>query len=412
MLDVDRAAGEFREARQPRLRHATRAARPGHLSACSARPRTASRSARLAAASHSGLCGDSAAALRTPGRIGCRSTSQSWCSISTITRDAPLKPRTAHCRRRPGAEAATHDLFRGARRQSRHGAPLAGRRPASRSGARRRQQLEAVLARLPTDLVLSLGRDRRPQHLADRSAMPCSAARARRPRARQRQLMVAPSCSLAACPGRSRPESELDRGSQVLARFRRAEAGEVATLSTRARTKVAAAIEAALAASARSRRRRAASSRRVHDPDVRQRLAAVTPAMARRAQPPSEARRAAQRTDSLYPLFPTTTIGSFPQTATRSARRARGARERRARPRTTTTRLSAERIDEAVRWQEEIGLDVLVHGEFERNDMVKYFGEQLERLSPSPSMAGCKVYGSPLRAPADHLRRRRTASIR
>ena len=54
---------------------------------------------------------------------------------------------------------------------------------------------------------------------------------------------------------------------------------------------------------------------------------------------------------------------------------------------------------EAVRWQEELGLDVLVHGEFERNDMVKYFGERLERLQPSRRHGWVQSYGSRCVAP-------------
>jgi 5-methyltetrahydropteroyltriglutamate--homocysteine methyltransferase len=75
------------------------------------------------------------------------------------------------------------------------------------------------------------------------------------------------------------------------------------------------------------------------------------------------------------PLFPTTTIGSFPQTA--EVRGARAALARQAITQPDYEALIAGWIDDAVRWQEEVGLDVLVHGEFERNDMVKYFGEQL-----------------------------------
>ena len=75
------------------------------------------------------------------------------------------------------------------------------------------------------------------------------------------------------------------------------------------------------------------------------------------------------------PAFPTTTIGSFPQTA--DVRNARAAHMQGDAERCAVQDLSAQETARAVRWQEEIGLDVLVHGEFERNDMVQYFGEQL-----------------------------------
>lgn len=87
-------------------------------------------------------------------------------------------------------------------------------------------------------------------------------------------------------------------------------------------------------------------------------------------------REEAQKKAFQLPAFPTTTIGSFPQTGDVKANR------------TTLkkgeisteqyVRFNEEKIAECVRWQEEIGLDVLVHGEFERNDMVEYFGEQLK----------------------------------
>ena len=81
-------------------------------------------------------------------------------------------------------------------------------------------------------------------------------------------------------------------------------------------------------------------------------------------------------TASALPAFPTTTIGSFPQTA--EVRKARAAHVKGTLSDAALRRLPARRRRaRAIRWQEEIGLDVLVHGEFERNDMVEYFGEQL-----------------------------------
>ncbi len=76
------------------------------------------------------------------------------------------------------------------------------------------------------------------------------------------------------------------------------------------------------------------------------------------------------------PLFPTTTIGSFPQTA--AVRQVRAALTKRQVDQVEHDRMIEGWIADAVQWQEEIGLDVLVHGEFERNDMVKYFGERLD----------------------------------
>ena len=115
-------------------------------------------------------------------------------------------------------------------------------------------------------------------------------------------------------------------------------------------------------------------------------------------------RRAALQPARLgLPLFPTTTIGSFPQTA--EVRRARAAPRAGEIERGRLRANLREGIDDAVRWQEEIGLDVLVHGEFERNDMVKYFGEQLGGFAFTKH-GWVQSLWQPLRAPADHLGRR------
>src|SRR5690606_4690657 len=117
---------------------------------------------------------------------------------------------------------------------------------------------------------------------------------------------------------------------------------------------------------------RSASSR-VHRPDVAARVASLEEGIDRR-QSPFPARWQAQQERFGLPLYPTTTIGSFPQTA----------QVRQARADFRAGRLSAKgyeafiaaETERCVREQERIGLDVLVHGEFERNDMVEYFGEQ------------------------------------
>ena len=116
-------------------------------------------------------------------------------------------------------------------------------------------------------------------------------------------------------------------------------------------------------------------SARVHRPEVRAQIEAVTGAMQARSNP-YEQRSKQQRARLKLPLFPTTTIGSFPQTLEirRARRDLRAGRIDEARYRT----LMREAIAHAVREQETLDLDVLVHGEAERNDMVEYFGEQLE----------------------------------
>ncbi|MEU9891461.1 5-methyltetrahydropteroyltriglutamate--homocysteine S-methyltransferase [Sphaerisporangium sp. NPDC051011] len=118
-----------------------------------------------------------------------------------------------------------------------------------------------------------------------------------------------------------------------------------------------------------------ATSALTRDPAVRARAGAVTAEHARRAQPYAERARA-QRDRLGLPLVPTTTIGSFPQTGELRAARA-DLRAGRIGQDAYDARMEAE-IREVLAFQEEAGLDVLVHGEPERNDMVQYFAEQLD----------------------------------
>ena len=110
------------------------------------------------------------------------------------------------------------------------------------------------------------------------------------------------------------------------------------------------------------------------NPAVASRMASVTADDYVR-KPSREERRKIQKEKFGLPLFPTTTIGSFPQTKEIKSVRA----EYRAGRMTTEDyeTFIREKIAECIKWQEEHGLDVLVHGEYERNDMVEYFGESL-----------------------------------
>jgi 5-methyltetrahydropteroyltriglutamate--homocysteine methyltransferase len=238
-------------------------------------------------------------------------------------------------------------------------------------------ELDAATAAIPADRWLSLGVvDGRNVWRTDLRAALGTLQRVASART-DRRLMVAPSCSLLHVPVDLRQETKLDddvTGREVKGwlAFAEQKIEEVAALA-RGLNEGEAAIKAQLAASdaaVQSRR----TSRRVHRADVQARLAAVTPRMEQR-ESVYTARRAAQQARLDLPLFPSTTIGSFPQTA--EVRHARAAVGRGQLSVEAYERTIEGWIDDAVRWQEEIGLDVLVHGEFERNDMVKYFGEQL-----------------------------------
>ncbi|WP_175633046.1 5-methyltetrahydropteroyltriglutamate--homocysteine S-methyltransferase [Pedobacter ghigonis] len=112
----------------------------------------------------------------------------------------------------------------------------------------------------------------------------------------------------------------------------------------------------------------------IHNTAVKQRVSAITDKDAQRENAFSS-RKKTQQDILKLPLFPTTTIGSFPQTT-----EVRNWRAQFKKGEITPAEYDAllkKETEEAIRWQEEIGIDVLVHGEFERNDMVEYFGEQL-----------------------------------
>lgn len=118
-----------------------------------------------------------------------------------------------------------------------------------------------------------------------------------------------------------------------------------------------------------------ASSPRVHDATVAKRLASLE-AGADSRRSPFATRQALQQERLRLPAFPTTTIGSFPQTP--AIRATRAAFKRGALSEADYREAMQHEIAHAVQEQEALGLDVLVHGEAERNDMVEYFGEQLE----------------------------------
>jgi 5-methyltetrahydropteroyltriglutamate--homocysteine methyltransferase len=189
-------------------------------------------------------------------------------------------------------------------------------------------------------------------------------------RAGAAQLWVAPSCSLMHVPVDLDLETGLDAELKGWLAFAKQKLAEVALL-TRALRDGRDSVAADLETNARMRAARRAS-RRIHNPAVKQRARAVTERDMRRASPYAQRRKKQLR----LPLFPTTTIGSFPQTA-----EVRAARKKLHDGKLTPAEYDAfiaEQITRTLKLQEELGLDVLVHGEFERNDMVEYFGEQLE----------------------------------
>jgi 5-methyltetrahydropteroyltriglutamate--homocysteine methyltransferase len=192
------------------------------------------------------------------------------------------------------------------------------------------------------------------------------------------QLWLAPSCSLLHVPYSTEGETALDPEIRSWLAFAAEKLQEVAALQAALANPAAAKANAAFLQSRAARDGRR-SSARVHQHAVTQRLAELgASAGAGIDQRHSDfTQRSAQQRDRLkLPAFPTTTIGSFPQTKEIRAARAsfrRGELD----ADEYAINMRAE-IAHAVTRQEALGLDVLVHGEAERNDMVEYFGEQLD----------------------------------
>ncbi|MGW6897205.1 5-methyltetrahydropteroyltriglutamate--homocysteine S-methyltransferase [Streptomyces sp. NPDC054919] len=186
------------------------------------------------------------------------------------------------------------------------------------------------------------------------------------------QVDVAASCSLLHVPLDTTPERDIDPQVLRWLAFARQKTAEIVTLA-KGLAHGTGAVTAEIAANRADLASRA-NSPITHDPAVRARTAAVTDADGRRSQPYTE-RAAAQRAHLKLPLLPTTTIGSFPQTDELRTARA-DLRAGRIDTAGYEERIKAE-IGEVISFQEKTGIDVLVHGEPERNDMVQYFAEQL-----------------------------------
>jgi 5-methyltetrahydropteroyltriglutamate--homocysteine methyltransferase len=234
------------------------------------------------------------------------------------------------------------------------------------------EQLETVAVKASRDLVLSLGViDGRNIWRANLPALldrlePVVASRG------TDRVQIAPSCSLLHVPIDVSLETDLDAELKSWLAFSVQKMGELAMLGealAKGRASVGDALEASANAAAARK-----TSPKVHDAKVAARIAAIIPGMTRRKSV-FAGRAKLQHERFGLPSFPTTTIGSFPQTA--EVRKARSAHAKGALSDADYEKFLREETARTIRWQEDIGLDVLVHGEFERNDMVQYFGEQL-----------------------------------
>jgi 5-methyltetrahydropteroyltriglutamate--homocysteine methyltransferase len=248
------------------------------------------------------------------------------------------------------------------------------------------EQLESVLTGVRDDVVLSLGViDGRNVWKADLNIIldrvePIVAAR--------RTVILAPSCSLIHTPIDLERETDLDPEVKNWLAFARQKVAELATLAKAlndGRDSVRSILD--LACKAVGSRR---TSARINNPEVAARVAANDTSLACRTSA-FEIRRQIQREKLKLPAYPTTTIGSFPQTP--EVRKVRADHGKGTMDDAAYDGFLKAETARAVHWQEAVGLDVLVHGEFERNDMVQYFGEQLSGFAFTKH-AWVQSYGS------------------
>lgn len=233
------------------------------------------------------------------------------------------------------------------------------------------EQLEVLIAKKARDLQISLGLvDGRNVWRTDLRAAVAKMESAIHAFGKE-HITIAPSCSLLHAPVDLAFETKLDPEIRGWMAFAKQKLEEISILAKAIDDGPLISQELAASDAYVASRKH---SPRIHRPEVERRMLAVTEKMASRKSP-YPLRREKQTYVLALPTLPTTTIGSFPQTAdvrkTRAEFRARKIDQR------AYDKFLEEETTRCIRFQEEVGLDVLVHGEFERNDMVEYFGEQL-----------------------------------
>ena len=241
--------------------------------------------------------------------------------------------------------------------------------------------LDEMMIKLPAHMLLSLGlvdgRNIWTTNLTQAIAVASKAAQ----KLGSQRVMVGPSCSTLHCPVDLDLETGLDNEMRSWMAFAKQKVREISVIAKAANggradsaEGVTVDVENAIAKNVVAMESRR-SSARIHNAKVSDRLAAITPEMYNRESPYAE-RRPLQRQSIKLPAFPTTTIGSFPQTP--EIRKARASHRKGEIDDEQYQVFLKEEITRVIRYQEKVGLDVLVHGEPERNDMVEYFGEQLK----------------------------------
>ena len=234
------------------------------------------------------------------------------------------------------------------------------------------EQLDEVLAKIPAKRALSLGVvDGRNIWRGDVNAALTLVEKAVA-KIGSEWVQVAPSCSLLHVPVDLDNEMQLDAELKSWLSFAKQKLAEVGTIAKGA-SETRKAIAAELQTNEALLEARKASPR-LNNKAVQERVQHATADLAKR--PSSYKLREAKQQAALgLPLLPTTTIGSFPQTA--EVRKARADWKKGALAESDYLEFLRKETASCVKIQEELDIDMLVHGEFERNDMVEYFGEQL-----------------------------------
>lgn len=238
-------------------------------------------------------------------------------------------------------------------------------------------QLDEVLQKFPADKILSLGVVNGRNIWKNDFAISLEFIKKAQQKLGADRIWVASSCSLLHSPC----NLELENDEKVLTpeikqwlAFAKQKVQEVTTLKALALGNVTPEIQAVFEENQRAAQNRKTSAL-IHDPAVKERVKNIAPTDDQRANTFAERRKLQQKALNL-PLFPTTTIGSFPQTT--EVRSWRAKFKKGELTQAEYDRLLEKETEESIRFQEEAQIDVLVHGEFERNDMVEYFGEQLK----------------------------------
>lgn len=238
------------------------------------------------------------------------------------------------------------------------------------------EQLEEVLKVIPETLHLSLGVIDGRNIWKNDFEKSLRLIRQATDKIGSERILIAPSCSLLHSPS----DLDLENNESVLSSeikqwmaFAKQKVSETVTLKKLAAENPDYSTLLLLAENKKVIESRKTSPL-IHNSEVKDRVDVITEEDAKRNKPFS-IRKISQQDILNLPLFPTTTIGSFPQTKEVRNWRAKFKKgELNAKQYDDLLKKETERT---IRWQEEIGIDVLVHGEFERNDMVEYFGEQL-----------------------------------